>query len=230
MQIKKKTAAIYLSIFALCVAIGSYFLSAYMQDIQISQETIQKEINKKMPFEAKSALGDVVITSANTVIKNDLIVDLNGTAYALTKKIPFQAHLSGNVIYKNKDFYFEPNNVKIDYGQIAEKSDKQSKLLNYVLEKSKEAGINDREIKQYVTNTVKNNIGKIPLYKLKPGVVRASLKDVKFKDGCVKLNISLFELAKSVLIGFFIIVIAIVMAIVLITTQSSIIIGGILFC
>jgi hypothetical protein len=69
----------------------------------------------------------------------------------------------------------------------------------------------------------------IPVYTLKSSVIRASLKDVQFKDGNVYVNMSIFELAKTVLIFLVIGILTIIISFGLITSGGILTIGIISF-
>jgi hypothetical protein len=232
MTVSKKKLGYSLGIIGIILSVFAYFSANYIQNITISNSTIQSQIDKKLPF-TKEKLGiKVVINQAKTTITDNVTLDLNGIGSIFEKTIPFSAHVVGTVNYKNGSFYFNPNDIVIDYGKAETnitESPIASKIIDSSIKKSKELGINNDDFKNFVTNTIKNKMETIPVYTLKSSVIKASLKDVKLKDGNIYINMSVFELAKTVLIFLVSGILIIIISLGLITYGDILTIGIISF-
>lgn len=136
--------------------------------INLSQEKIQKVLDKKFPYKKSTILAKVELTNPVVTIKNDKIftnVSFNGSA--LNKVVRGQVSVSGRVAYKQKKkaFYL-----------------KDFEIINVTVENVKES--KKDKVVGVVKTITSGYFASFPVYKLKKknykqNIARMLLKDVK---------------------------------------------------
>ena len=136
--------------------------------IKLSQERIQKALNKKFPYEKNAIIAKIELTDPKVTIKDDKIfTEISFSGKALRKTVRGQVSVSGRVAYKQKKkaFYLKEFEVlQVDIDNVEE--GKKDKVVSVV---------------KAITS---GYFASFPVYKLKKknykqNIARMLLKDVK---------------------------------------------------
>lgn len=221
MTIKKNVVTTVLLVLALIVGVSGYFINKTMENITISNKTIQTAIDKKIPLVKDIPMGQVVVNHAAVKLNDTINVDLNGSVKIMEKHFNYTANATGTIIYKSGNFYFKPDNLKLNMikdTNISEKPSIKSLLFDKMKSKASELGVDSIMIDSELNKILLDNFENIPLYKLKTGVLKASLENVTIKDDNLIIQMSLIKLLGSVLLFIGIIVVSVLVVIALAMT------------
>jgi hypothetical protein len=217
MTFKKNVVATVLLVLALIVGVSGYFLNKKMENITISNSTIQNAIDKKIPLVKDIPMGQVVVNHAAVKLNDTINIDLNGSVKVMDKNFNYTANATGTIIYKSGNFYFKPDDLKLNVLKdttAAETPSIKSKLFDKMKSKVSDLGIDSKMINTELNRIILDNFENIPLYKLKTGVVKASLENVTIKDDNLIIQMSLIKLLGSIFlyIGFVVVSLLVVVA------------------
>lgn len=218
MTIKKKVVISVLLVLALIVGVSGYFLNKKMENITISNKTIQEAINKKIPLVKDIPMGQVVVNHAAVTLNDTINVDLNGSVKIMDKHFNYTANATGTIIYKSGNFYFKPDNMKLNMvkdANVTEKPSMKSLLFDKMKAKASEFGVDSAMVDSELNRILLDNFENIPLYKLKTGVLKASLENVTIKDDNLIIQMSLIKLLGSVFLFIGVIVVSVLIVIAL---------------
>ena len=222
MTIKKSVVTTVLLVLALIVGVSGYFLNKTMENITISNKTIQSAIDKKIPMVKDIPMGQVVVNHATVKLNDTINVDLNGSVKIMDKHFNYTANATGTIIYKSGSFYFKPDNVVLNIiknNVIVEEPSIKSLMFDKLKSKVADLGIDSEKLPvSELNHLILNNFENIPLYKLKTGVLKASLENVTIKDDNLIIQMSLIKLLGSVLLFIGIIVVSVLVVIALAMT------------
>ncbi|OJJ15978.1 hypothetical protein BKI52_34975 [marine bacterium AO1-C] len=136
--------------------------------IRLSQEKLQKAMDKKFPYKKSALVAKIELTNPKLTIKDDkLFIDVLFNGYALTKSIKGEVNVSGKVAYKQekKAFYMKDFHIhKVDIENI--EGSKKDQIV----------GLLEKAVATYMAS--------FPVYKLnkakyKQNLARMLLQDVK---------------------------------------------------
>lgn len=140
--------------------------------IKLSQEKLQKTIDKKFPYKKSALVAKIELTDPKLTLKNDqLLIDVSFNGSALTKSIEGQLNASGEVTYRpdKKAFYLKGFHIRrVDLANIT--GQQKDRVVNLL----------DKALNAYLTS--------FPVYRLKKtkytqNLARMLLKDVKTEEG-----------------------------------------------
>lgn len=185
------------------IGLGFYFLNSFIERIEITDKQIQTAINSKMPFSKDIPFGEVSIKEASIDLNDTIKIHSYGLLEGAGREVPFVVDATGTIKYSSGSFYFIPSSidVKLKEVEVVETNSIKSKLFGKISDISKNVGINKGNVEEKISEVVKSNLSNIPLYKLKPGLISASLKNVKVEKNKVILEMSVLELVKTIVIG-----------------------------
>lgn len=155
MTIKKSVVITVLLVLAVIIGVSGYFLNKKMENITISNKTIQSAIDKKIPLVKDIPMGQVVVNHATVKLNDKINVDLNGSVKIMDKHFNYTANATGTIIYKSGNFYFKPDNMKLNMVKdtnVTEKPSMKSLLFDKMKAKASEFGVDS--VMVYYENTI----------------------------------------------------------------------------
>lgn len=157
-----KTSSVLLFLLAICFSACNKSPLV----INISQEQIQKALDKKFPYQKNALLAKLALTDPKVSLsENKIFVDIAFEGKALKKSVKGQMSVSGRVAYKQEKhaFYLKEFDIlKIDVANIEE------------AEKKKLVGILKKGIATYLAS--------FPVYKLKKKDYKQNIASMLLKD------------------------------------------------
>jgi hypothetical protein len=171
--------------------IGIIVASRALQDVRLSQETIQKMIDAKLPVEKVGTLSKVVIEKINLKIEKQPLISMAGYIEFMGRKVSMEAETKGELVCDSRKLYFHPSGIQI----------KSLLLSGFEVSKFKKDMVS-----LGVATAASVYLDNFPIYKVK-GVkgwlVGAAVKSVEFNEGEMLVHLSLWNLTVSVALLLF---------------------------
>ncbi len=177
--LKRKGAhLILLSI--LCLSIFSIFFncSKFRKEIKIPQETIQKALAEKFPYDKNAVIARITLSEPKVYFKDSCIgIQMMYVGNFLEKEVAGDIDFNGHIVYEEGTFYianFEIVNFTVDEKEFTSKG----------------------KLKKVVIKIIKNYIDGYPVYRLKQSdfkqnLAKLLLKDITFEGDNINILIGL---------------------------------------
>jgi len=234
---KRSSLIVILLLVISSLAIGIFYASKQLERLpKLDEVFLQKQIDKVLVTKGEGKKGkiDYKVRSANIQISDEaklsFAIDLKG--YGFTGDVI--ANVSGSPVYNRskKAFYFKPSEeIEFERLQIDGKF-KPKGILGKIASKSKfvKDVMDDNDlVKDVVSWLVSKYLTHMPVYKISKDkltfkVIGIALNKVEIKGGEILIDISFWQLTKTVLLFIFAIVLAFAMTFAIILNPSAL--GG----
>jgi hypothetical protein len=233
----KKTRIIATILLTVILGFAIYIFTVDTTKINISKDTIDFSISKKLPIHKDLKIPlvkgvSVDINEIQTNFDNNITFQISGNINYKENSVKFNSHGKGELYYKDQAFFFKPiGKISVNYDTnpakfIEAKLTDNKGLSRFIPKKIKKSILDAKDvhssINQKIQETIEAGIIKYlknnKVYSFKEGTfLKIGVKNVFVEPQQIIVEVSLIEMTKQILfkvIGFLFMIVGLIMIII----------------